>query len=66
MKPLTEKWSMNSNKVWIFLKLDSSKNLQPMKLEWKPQILVKLRLRELCDSELPWLHTFYNIAISRR
>ena len=38
---------MNIAKAWFKQKFATNE------LEWKPQILVKLRLRELCDSELP-------------
>ena len=39
----------------------SNKDCQPMKLEQKHQILLKLSIRELCDSNLSGLHTFDNI-----
>ena len=44
--------------------LDSREGSQPMKLEWRLQILAKLGLRELCDSKLFGLDSFHNMAIS--
>ena len=37
-------------------KFDSRKDSQSIKLERRPQILVKLSFRELCDSKLSGLH----------
>ena len=42
---------------------DSRKDLHSKKFEEKPQILVKLSFRELCDSQSPGLHTFDNMTI---
>ena len=42
---------------------DSKKNSHSMKFKQRPQIFVKLSFRELCDSQLPGLHPFDNIAI---
>ena len=41
---------------------DSRKDSQSTKFERKPQIFVKLRFRELCDSKLSVLRTFDTIA----
>ena len=42
---------------------DSRKDLQSTKFEQRPQIFIKLRFRELCDSKLSGLHAFDNKAI---
>ena len=42
---------------------DSTKDSHLTKLEQRPLIFVKLSFRELCDSKLSGLHTFYNMAI---
>ena len=42
---------------------DSRKDSHSAKLERRPQIFVKLSLRELCGSKLSGLHPFYNMAI---
>ena len=39
------------------------KDLQSTKFEQRPRIFVKLSFRELCDSKLPGLHVFDNMAI---
>ena len=43
---------------------NSRKNWQSIKSERRPRILVKLSLRELCNSKLSGLHAFDNIAIN--
>ena len=42
---------------------DSRKDSQSTKFERRPQIFVKLSLRELCNSKLSGLHNFDNMAI---
>ena len=42
---------------------DSRKDSQSRKFERRPQILVKLSFRELCDSKLSGLHAFDNMVI---
>ena len=42
---------------------DSKKESQSTKFERRPQTLVKLSFRELCNSKLPGLHPFDNMAI---
>ena len=42
---------------------DSRKDSLSLKLEQRPQILVKLNVKELCDSKLSGLHPF-DMAIS--
>ena len=42
---------------------DSRKDSQSTKFEQRPQIFVKLNLRELCYSKLSGLHPFDNMAI---
>ena len=44
-------------------KFYSRKDSHLTKFEWMPQILVKLRFWELCDSKLSGLHYFDNTAI---
>ena len=43
---------------------DSRKDSHSTKFEQRPQILVKLSFRELCNSKLSDLHTFDNMVIS--
>ena len=43
---------------------DSRKDSQSTKFERKPQIFVKLSLRELCSSKLSGLHAFDNMAVT--
>ena len=43
--------------------LDSRKDSQSRKFGQRPQILVKLRVRELCDAKLSGLHRFDNMVI---
>ena len=45
---------------------DSRKDSHSLKFEQRPQIFVKLSLRELCYSELPGLHLFDNMAMIHR
>ena len=42
---------------------DSRNDLQLTKFEGRPQIFVKLSIKEFCDSKLLGLHTFDNMAI---
>ena len=42
---------------------DSRKDSHSTKFEQKPRIFVKLNFRDLCDSKLSGLHSFYNMAI---
>ena len=42
---------------------DSRKDSQSTKFERRPQIFVKLSIRELCDSKLSGLHAFDKMAI---
>ena len=42
---------------------DSRKDSQSTKFEQRPQIFIKLSLRELCNSKLSGLHAFDNLAI---
>ena len=42
---------------------DSRKVSQSTKFERRPQVFVKLSLRELCDSKLAVLHIFDNMVI---
>ena len=42
---------------------DSRKDSQLTRFEQRPQILVKLSLREFCDSKLSGLHAFDNMVI---
>ena len=42
---------------------DSRKDSQSIKFKQRPQILIKLSFRELCDSKLSGLRTFDNMAI---
>ena len=44
-------------------KFDSRKNLHSTEFQRRPQIFVKLNLRELCDSKLSGLHPFDNMLI---
>ena len=44
-------------------KFDSTKNPHSIKLEQRPQIFVKLSIRELCGSKLSGLHPFDNVTI---
>ena len=39
------------------------KNLQSLKVDQRPQILVILNFRESCDSKLSYLHTFHITTI---
>ena len=41
---------------------DSRKDSHSMRFEQRPQILVKVSFRELCDSRLSGLHPFDNMA----
>ena len=43
---------------------DPRKGSHPTKFERKPRIMVKLSVRELCDSNLSSLCPFDNVAIS--
>ena len=43
---------------------DSRKNSHSTKLERRPRILVKLSLKELCDSKLSGFRPFANMAVS--
>ena len=42
---------------------ESRKDSKSTKFELRLQIFVKLSFRELCDSKLPGLHAFDNMAI---
>ena len=42
---------------------DSRKDSQSAKFECRPQIFVKLSLRELCNLKLAGLHAFDNMVI---
>ena len=42
----------------------SRRDLHPMKLKQRPQILIQLSFTELCDSKLSGLHPLDNMAIS--
>ena len=42
---------------------DSRKDSHSTKFEQRPQNVVKLSFRELCDSKLCGLHTFVNMPI---
>ena len=41
---------------------DSRNDSHSMRFEQRPQILVKVSFRELCDSRLSGLHPFDNMA----
>ena len=41
---------------------DSREDSQSTKFKQRPQILVKLTFRELCDSKLSSLHSFDNMV----
>ena len=43
---------------------DSRKDSQSTKFEQRPRIFVNLSFRELCDSKIPGLHAFHNMAIT--
>ena len=45
------------------VEFDSRKDSQSKKFEQRPQIFMQLSFRELCDSNLPGLHAFDNMAI---
>ena len=45
---------------------DSKKGSYPTQFEQRPQILVKLNFREVCDSKLSGLRAFSNTVISLR
>ena len=53
-----------SNTAEILGQFDSRKDTHPTKLEQGPPMPPKLRFTYFCDSELPDLCTFYNMAIS--
>ena len=42
---------------------DSRKDLQSTKFDRRPEIFIKLRYKELCDSKLSGLHAFYMAII---
>ena len=42
----------------------SRKDSHPMKFEQRPQILVKLSFKELCDSKVSGSRPFDNMAVS--
>ena len=52
-----------SHRATMSGEFDSRKDWQSTKFKRKPQIFVKLSLRELCDSKLSGLHAFNNMAI---
>ena len=52
-----------SHRATMSGEFDSRKDWRSTKFERKPQIFVKLSLRELCDSKLSGLHAFNNMAI---
>ena len=52
-----------SNKARISEEFNSRKDSQSIKLEQRPQNLVNLKFRELCDSKLCGLHPFGKTAI---
>ena len=45
---------------------DSRKDPHSTKIERRPPILVKLGVRDLCDSNLSGLRPFVNMAVSKR
>ena len=68
--PLTEKLPESvessrfvSHRARISGEFDSRKDSQSTKFEQRPQIFVKLSLRELCGSKLSGLHAFDNMVI---
>ena len=68
--PLTEKLpeSIESSKIVSHRApmsegFDSRKDSHSTKFKRRPQIFVKLRFRELCDSKLSGLHPFDNMAM---
>ena len=68
--PLTEKLPESvessrfvSHRARISGEFDSRKDSQSTKFERRPQIFVKLSLRELCGSKLSGLHAFDNMVI---
>ena len=42
---------------------DSRKDSQSTKFERRPQVFIKLNVREFCDSKLSGFHAFDNMAI---
>ena len=52
-----------SNKAKISEEFNSRKDSQSIQLEQRPQILVNLKFRELCDSKIFGLHPFGKIAL---
>ena len=52
-----------SHKVRMSGEFDSRKESQLTKFEPRPQIMVNLSFRELCNSKLSGLHAFDNMAM---
>ena len=52
-----------SHRATMLGEFDSRKDWQSTKFKQRPQIFVKLSLRELCNSKLLGLHAFNNMAI---
>ena len=46
--------------------LSSRKDSHSTKFEQRPQVFVKLRFRELCDSKLSSLHPFNNSLVKNK
>ena len=52
-----------SHRATLSGEFDSRKDSQSTKFELRPQIFIKLSLKELCDSKLSGLYPFDNMAI---
>ena len=52
-----------SHRARISGEFDLRKDSQSTKFERRPELLVKLRFRELCDPKLSVLHAFDDMAI---
>ena len=58
-----EPYKFVSHRARMSGEFDSSKDAHSTKLEWRPQIFVKVSFRELCGSKLSGLNPSDNMAI---